>query len=312
MQQDGAGAAQGLRPDGRAALGASRWARAPTAAATTTISYSVVRGCDRIVPVDVYVPGCPPTAEALLYGIMQLQAKIRRTNTIARHESTDSRTMTQANSRPCKANLEAALRRPRSRASRAALGEMTIVVDAGRLPRRRRRAARRPTLGFEQLHRSVRRRLLDATATGAGTARASRRARTCCRCSNNWRLRLKRVRARRRRAAWCRRSPTSGTSANWYEREAFDLYGIIFEGHHDLRRILTDYGFIGHPFRKDFPVSGNVEMRYDPEQKRVDLPAVTIEPREIMPRVIREDDYGGLTNRRPSRERPWLKSRTTR
>jgi NADH-quinone oxidoreductase subunit C len=111
--------------------------------------------------------------------------------------------------------------------------------------------------------------------------------------THNWRLRLK---------VFCPEDDVPvvasltdiWSSANWFEREAFDLYGVIFEGHLDLRRILTDYGFIGHPFRKDFPISGTVEMRYDPDQKRVIYQPVTIEPREIVPRVIREDNYGGL------------------
>ncbi|WP_031404005.1 NADH-quinone oxidoreductase subunit C [Thiomonas sp. FB-Cd] len=90
------------------------------------------------------------------------------------------------------------------------------------------------------------------------------------------------------------------SSANWYEREAFDLYGVIFDGHNDLRRILTDYGFIGHPFRKDFPISGTVEMRYDPEQRRVIYQPVSIEPREIVPRIVREAGYGGMGSAKPA------------
>ncbi|MDA8383076.1 MAG: NADH-quinone oxidoreductase subunit C [Betaproteobacteria bacterium] len=81
--------------------------------------------------------------------------------------------------------------------------------------------------------------------------------------------------------------------ANWYEREAFDLYGILFENHPDLRRLLTDYGFVGHPFRKDFPLSGHVEMRYDPDERRVVYQPVSIEPRELVPRIVREENYGG-------------------
>jgi NADH-quinone oxidoreductase subunit C len=87
-------------------------------------------------------------------------------------------------------------------------------------------------------------------------------------------------------------------AANWYEREAFDLFGIVFTGHPDLRRILTDYGFVGHPFRKDFPLSGYVEMRYDPDQQRVIYQPVTIEPREVVPRVIREEHYADVEPKR--------------
>jgi NADH-quinone oxidoreductase subunit C len=86
-------------------------------------------------------------------------------------------------------------------------------------------------------------------------------------------------------------------AANWYEREAFDLYGIVFTGHPDLRRILTDYGFVGNPFRKDFPLSGNVEMRYDPEQQRVVYQPVSIEPREVTPRIVREENYASNSGR---------------
>lgn len=108
---------------------------------------------------------------------------------------------------------------------------------------------------------------------------------------NNWRLRL-RVFAPEDSFPLVASVTPIWNSANWFEREAFDLYGILFEGHDDLRRILTDYGFIGHPFRKDFPISGNVEMRYDPEQKRVIYQPVTVDPREVTPRVIREESYG--------------------
>ena len=111
--------------------------------------------------------------------------------------------------------------------------------------------------------------------------------------THNWRLRLK-VFAPDDDLPMVASVNDTWNSANWFEREAFDLYGILFDGHVDLRRILTDYGFIGHPFRKDFPTSGHVEMRYDPEQKRVIYQPVTIEPREITPRIIREDNYGGL------------------
>ncbi|HZF81241.1 MAG TPA: NADH-quinone oxidoreductase subunit C [Rubrivivax sp.] len=111
--------------------------------------------------------------------------------------------------------------------------------------------------------------------------------------SHNWRVRLRVFAPEDELPAVASVTPI-WAAANWFEREAFDLYGIIFEGHTDLRRILTDYGFIGHPMRKDFPVTGNVEMRYDPETKRVIYQPVTIEPRENVPRVVREEKYGGL------------------
>jgi NADH-quinone oxidoreductase subunit C len=110
--------------------------------------------------------------------------------------------------------------------------------------------------------------------------------------SHNWRLRV-RVFAVSEDVPMVASVNDLWNSANWFEREAFDLFGIVFEGHLDLRRLLTDYGFVGHPFRKDFPTSGHVEMRYDAEQKRVVYQPVTIEPREITPRIIREDNYGG-------------------
>lgn len=109
--------------------------------------------------------------------------------------------------------------------------------------------------------------------------------------ANNWRVRV-RVFAEDNAFPRIKSIMDIWPAANWYEREAFDLFGILFEGHSDLRRILTDYGFVGHPFRKDFPVSGYVEMRYEPEQRRVIYQPVTIDPREITPRVIREDLYG--------------------
>jgi NADH-quinone oxidoreductase subunit C len=111
--------------------------------------------------------------------------------------------------------------------------------------------------------------------------------------SLNWRVRLK-VFAPKDDVPVVASLMDLWSSADWFEREAFDMVGVMFDGHNDLRRILTDYGFIGHPLRKDFPVTGHVEMRYDPEQKRVVYEPVTIEQREITPRVIREDNYGGL------------------
>ena len=168
--------------------------------------------------------------------------------------------------------------------------ELTAIVGAADYVQSARRLRDDPALRFEQL---IDLAGIDYSGYGDGTWDAPRFAVVSHLLSvtNNHRLRMR---------VFCPDDdfPLVDTLsevwpvANWFEREAFDLYGIVFQGHVDLRRILTDYGFIGHPFRKDFPLSGNVEMRYDPEQKRVIYQPVSIEPRETTPRVIREDFYG--------------------
>ncbi|KVM48821.1 NADH dehydrogenase [Burkholderia ubonensis] len=190
-----------------------------------------------------------------------------------------------------KANLEAALG-ARVVSLTEAVGELTLVVKASDYLEVATTLRDDPKLRFEQLIDLCG---LDYQTYGDGAYDGPRFAAVSHLLSvtNNWRLRV-RVFAPDDDLPIVPSVVEIWTSANWYEREAFDLYGIVFEGHPDLRRILTDYGFIGHPFRKDFPVSGYVEMRYDPEEKRVVYQPVTIEPREITPRVIREDRYGGL------------------
>ena len=173
-----------------------------------------------------------------------------------------------------------------------ALGEITVVVGAADYVGVAQTLRDEPGLAFAQLMDLAG---VDYSAYGDGEWKGARFAATSQLLSlkHNWRVRL-------RVFATDDDFPVVDTltgvwnNANWYEREAFDLFGIMFSGHPDLRRILTDYGFIGHPFRKDFPISGQVEMRYDPQQKRVIYQPVTIEPREITPRVIREDQYGDL------------------
>jgi NADH-quinone oxidoreductase subunit C len=191
------------------------------------------------------------------------------------------------------ATLESALKEvlgDRIRTLSVALGEVTVVIASTDYLSVMQSLRDHPTLHFEQLLDLCG---VDYESYGDGVWDGARFAVVSHLISttHNWRVRV-------RTFALDDDLPVVPSvsdlwnSANWYEREAFDLFGILFEGHDDLRRILTDYGFIGHPFRKDFPVSGYVEMRYDPEQKRVIYQPVTIEPRENVPRVIREQNYG--------------------
>lgn len=189
--------------------------------------------------------------------------------------------------------LEAALRNvlgEQIRSLTVALGEVTVVVGASDYLSVMRVLRDHADLRFEELIDLCG---VDYSTYADGTWDGPRFAAVSHLLSitHNWRLRV-RVFAPDDELPVVPSVIDIWPSVNWYEREAFDLFGILFEGHNDLRRILTDYGFIGHPFRKDFPVSGYVEMRYDPEQKRVIYQPVTIEPREIIPRVIREEKYG--------------------
>ncbi|QAU34705.1 NADH-quinone oxidoreductase subunit C [Janthinobacterium sp. 17J80-10] len=189
--------------------------------------------------------------------------------------------------------LEAALRNALGshlQSLNVALGEITIVVNAADYLAAMRVLRDHADLRFEELIDLCG---VDYSAYGDGIWEGPRFAAVSHLLSieHNWRVRV-RVFAPDDELPVVPSVSDIWNAANWYEREAFDVMGILFEGHDDLRRILTDYGFIGHPFRKDFPVSGYVEMRYDPEQKRVIYQPVTIEPREITPRVIREEQYG--------------------
>ena len=176
------------------------------------------------------------------------------------------------------------------------LGELVLEVKSQDYPAVARALHDTPSLGFEQLIDLCG---VDYSQYGDGRWNRSRFAAVVQLLSvaHNWRLRL-RVFASEDEFPVLESVTGIWASAGWYEREAFDLYGIMFSGHADLRRILTDYGFIGHPFRKDFPISGNVEMRYDPEQKRVIYEPVSIEQREVTPRIIREEAFGDMAPRK--------------
>lgn len=187
----------------------------------------------------------------------------------------------------------------------AALGELTLVVKAEHLPAVAEKLRDSPELKFEQLidlcgmdysclGGTTASGEQDSSVPPAGGRRSGQRFAVVYHLlslSYNCRVRM-RVFAANDDFPVVDSVIGIWPSANWYEREAFDLFGIMFTGHPDLRRILTDYGFIGHPFRKDFPLSGNVEMRYDPDKQRVIYQPVTIEPREIVPRIVREEHYG--------------------
>jgi NADH-quinone oxidoreductase subunit C len=171
-----------------------------------------------------------------------------------------------------------------------ALGEITVEVKGADYYGMMQTLRDDPSLGFDQ---AIDLCGVDYLNYGDGAWEGQRFAAVVHLLSvkNNWRVRVRAFCADDDMPLLPSVTPL-WRSVNWYEREAFDMFGILFENHNDLRRILTDYGFIGHPFRKDFPVSGFVEMRYDPEQKRVIYQPVTIEPRENVPRVIREENYG--------------------
>ncbi len=173
-----------------------------------------------------------------------------------------------------------------------ALGEVTVVIDAANYLDACLVLRDDSSLQFEECLDLAG---LDYSTYGEGAWDGARYAAVTHLLSikHNWRLRVRVFCPDDDFPAIASITPV-WNSAGWYEREAFDLLGIVFDGHTDLRRILTDYGFIGHPFRKDFPVSGHVEMRYDPEKKRVVYQPVSIEPREVTPRVIREENYGWM------------------
>jgi NADH-quinone oxidoreductase subunit C len=211
----------------------------------------------------------------------------------------DDERLTMTESAPAPEQLAANLKEvlgERLRSVRVALGEVTIEIKAEHQVEICTLLRDTPSLRFETLIDLCG---VDFQRFGEGGYEGPRFAVVSHLLSltNNWRLRVR---------SFCADDefPMIGTlttvwpAAGWYEREAFDLMGIVFDAHPDLRRILTDYGFVGHPFRKDFPVSGYMEMRYDPEQKRVIYQPVTIEPRDNVPRVIREEGYG------PERTRP--------